>query len=174
MGSVILDLILLELAEICGASQQDSSRLGLRVLASWSSTHPIPWEMGQTFLSGLLTQNGKRRNRDSVSFQKLNQKPWIGVGGGVHRNYLNSGIITSGENEPIIFCLFIKFAYYDSIGWNEMSQEAGMQMGRGPAWPRECPQVAPISSQGRAKTNSSEVPSPHLHAHSCIKFYLGD
>lgn len=35
-----------------------------------------------------------------------------------------------------------------------------MQMGRGPAWPRECPQVASISSQGRAKTNSSEVPSP--------------
>lgn len=88
------------------------------------------------------------------------KSPELRWGVWVHRNYLNSGIITSGENEPIILCLFIKFAYYESIGWNEMSQEAGMQMGRGPAWPRECPQVAPISSQGRAKTNSSEVPSP--------------
>lgn len=115
--------------------------------------------MGQAFLSGLQTQNKKRGNRgDGVSCQKYNQSPELEWRVGVHRNYLNRGIMTSGRNEPIILCLFIKFAYYESIGWNEMSQEAGMQMGRGPAWPRECPQVA-VSSQGREKTNSSEVPS---------------
>lgn len=54
-------------------------------------------------------------------------------------------------------CLFITFACYESIGWNEMSQEAGMQMGRGPAWPRECPQVAPILSLSR-ETSSPAVP----------------
>lgn len=47
-----------------------------------------------------------------------------------------------------------------------------MQMGRGPAWPRECPQVAPIPSQSR-EINLPEALSPNLWVHSCIKFCLG-
>lgn len=47
-----------------------------------------------------------------------------------------------------------------------------MQMGRGPAWPRECPQVAPITSQGR-EISSPAAPSTNGHVHTCIEFCLG-
>ena len=81
-------------------------------------------------------------------------------------------LLHQGEMSLSFLCLFIKFACYESIGWNKMSQEAGMQMDRGPAWPRECPQVAPIPS-GSRKINSPEALSPNLWVHSCIKFCLG-